>query len=513
MTSSVELLRSDFATLPELIAAHARDQPDKRALVDSGLTFSYADLHALTSRVASGLQRDGVAQRSPVAIVAATDATSVAVFLGIVQAGCVPSPLAPSATLAQLATMIADSGAPIVFVDAENDALLPPVAARKVRFDDLDRWAPPTGAELEPAAIASRDPFNIIYSSGTTGEPKGIVHSHTMRWRQIKDYAIAGFGDAVTMVSTPAYSNTTLVSLIPTLAYGGTAIILSKFDAQHFLETSERERATHAMLVPVQYQRVMASPDFDRFDLSAYRFKSSTGAPLAADLKADIVQRWPGILLEIYAMTEGGGVCLLWANMYPDKLHTVRQPRPGNDIRLIDDAGNEVSIGGIGEIVGRSDMMMIGYHNRLDVSDATYWTDTNGNRFIRHGDLGRFDKDGFLTLLGRSKDMIISGGFNVYPPDIEAVVLDHPEIADAAVIGVPSTPWGETPHAFYVAREGSAICADEVVAWVNLRVGKTQRLSSAEPIEDLPRSAIGKVLKRELRDRFEATVPAHLNTP
>jgi acyl-CoA synthetase (AMP-forming)/AMP-acid ligase II len=242
----------------------------------------------------------------------------------------------------------------------------------------------------------------------------------------------------------------------------------------------------------------MAKPDFDSFDLSAFRFKSCTSAPFAAELKADIVRRWPGQLLEIYGMTEGGGTCLLYANQHPDKLGTVGQPAPGNDIRLINAEGEEVSKGEVGEVVGRSPAMMAGYHGRPEATAEAEWADKDGNRFIRHGDLGRFDADGFLTLLGRSKDLIISGGFNIYPPDIETVLAEHPLVADCAVVGVPSEAWGETPVPFYVPRSPD-ITAAELVSWVNAKVGKTQRLSGAQAIAVLPRSEIGKVLKRELR--------------
>lgn len=503
-TGSTELLSRDFATLPELIAAHACERPGTRALVDQHHAVTYADLYASMMRVAAGLELEGIARHAPVAIVAATDVQSVSVFLGALAAGCVPTPIAVSSTPEQLASMIADSGAPIVFVDADTDATLPPLAAKVVRIDNLDAWTSFTGFDVSLSVIAPSDSFNIIYSSGTTGKPKGIVHTHRMRWTQILAYAAAGFEDAVTMVATPLYSNTTLVSLIPTLAYGGTAILLGKFDARLFLEMSERERVTHAMLVPVQYQRIMAVEDFERYDLSSFRLKTCTSAPFAADLKADVVRRWPGVLLEIYGMTEGGGTCLLHANMHPDKLHTVGQPAPGNDIRLIDEAGKELPIGEIGEVVGRSGVMMAGYHGRPDASDEALWFDAEGNRYIRHGDLARFDEDGFLTLLGRSKDMIISGGFNIYPPDIEAVAINHPDIAEVAVIGVPSADWGETPHAFYVTKAGTLAPVD-FIAWVNVRVGKTQRLSSAEQIDGLPRSTIGKVLKRELREQFQAS--------
>jgi acyl-CoA synthetase (AMP-forming)/AMP-acid ligase II len=388
-----------------------------------------------------------------------------------------------------------------VFVDAETSAVLPPIAANVVRLDALDGWLPARSEDPTPVSIEPGDTFNIIYSSGTTGTPKGIVHTHAMRWAQISALAIGAYRKAVTIVSTPLYSNTTLVSFLPTIAYGGTAVLMSKFEARRFLEVAERERATHAMLVPVQYQRIMALPDFDRFDLKSFLLKTCTSAPFSVELKAEVLRRWPGYLLEIYGMTEGGGMCMLVANQFPDKLHTVGRPTMNCEIRLIDEQGREVPQGEIGEVVGRSNMTMTGYHGRPDATRAAEWIDAKGNVFIRHGDLGRFDEDGFLTLLGRSKDMIISGGFNIYPADIEAVLVEHPAVAECAVIGVPSEAWGETPYAFYVPKDTN-VTAAELVAWVNARVGKTQRLSSAEPILELPRSPIGKVLKRELRERI-----------
>jgi acyl-CoA synthetase (AMP-forming)/AMP-acid ligase II len=491
-----------FATVSELIAAHAQERPDARAIVADDASLTFAELDALMDRVAAGLQRNGAAQRTPIAIVSSTTSVATAVFLGALRAGCVPAPIAPSSTPVQVATMIADSGTPIVFVDADAASELPEVPCLVVRLDALDGWLPPEGTALAPVSVAPSDPFNIIYSSGTTGKPKGIVHDHAMRWTQIAAYAAAGFNQAVTIVATPLYSNTTLVSLLPTLGHGGTAVLMGKFDARRFLEIAQRERATHVMLVPVQYQRLMAVPDFDSFDLSNFVFKSCTSAPFAADLKADVVKRWPGLLLEVYGMTEGGGTCLLYANDFPNKLHTVGQPAPGNDIRLIDEDGREVAQGDIGEIVGRSGIMMAAYHGRPEATSAAEWHDADGNRYIRHGDLGRFDEDGFLTLLGRSKDMIISGGFNIYPPDIESVILEHPAVEDAAIIGVPSDAWGETPYAYFVSA-AERVDPTEIVAWVNARVGKTQRLSGAERIATLPRSDIGKVLKRELRETFE----------
>jgi acyl-CoA synthetase (AMP-forming)/AMP-acid ligase II len=244
----------------------------------------------------------------------------------------------------------------------------------------------------------------------------------------------------------------------------------------------------------------MALPDFDTFDLSAFQLKTCTSAPFSAALKADVVARWPGALVEYYGVTEGGGTAALVATQFPDKLHTVGQPLPGHDIRLIDDDGREVAAGETGEVVGRSAAMMTGYHGRADATGAAEWFDDAGNRFIRHGDLGRFDEDGFLILMDRKKDLIISGGFNLYPSDLEAVLIRHPGVGDCAVVGVPSEQWGETPVGFYTGTGEPA----GILAWFNDQVGKTQRLTDLRRIDELPRSAIGKVLKRELRDRYLA---------
>jgi len=502
--TAADLLQTGFATLPALIRAHGVERPDRIAVADEDGAIGYAALDRALDRVAAALVRDGVAKGQAVAIVAAPSVAQAIVFLGALRAGAVPAPIAPSATPAAIGAMVADSGAALLFVDRVNARALSgePIAARPVPIETLDDWMAAAGTPAPEVAIGPDDPFNMIYSSGTTGTPKGIVQSHAMRWQHLARNAAAGFDTAVTMIATPLYSNTTLVSFLPTLGWGGTAVVMGRFDARRYLELAERHRATHTMLVPVQYQRLMADPAFDRFDLSSFRFKTCTSAPFAAALKADVVARWPGLLVEYYGMTEGGASCGLNCNAHPDKLATVGQPLPGHEIRLIDAGGREVAPGEVGEVVGRSPAMMIGYHNRAAATREAEWHDADGRRFIRHGDLARFDADGFLTLVGRAKDLIISGGFNIYPSDLEAVLAGHPAVADCAVVGVASDRWGETPVGFFVPADASAD-PDAVLAWANARLGKVQRLSAVYPVPELPRSAIGKVLKRELRPTVE----------
>jgi acyl-CoA synthetase (AMP-forming)/AMP-acid ligase II len=354
-----------------------------------------------------------------------------------------------------------------------------------------------------PIAPAPDWAFNVIYSSGTTGVPKGIVQSWAMRWAHVRRAITNGYGpDAVSLCATPLYSNTTLVAALPTLALGGTLVLMRKFDAAHYLELAERHGATHTMLVPVQYQRLMACPAFDGTDLSRLRHKFCTSAPFGAALKAEVLRRWPGRLIEYYGLTEGGVRCELHCHDFPDKLHTVGRPGEGADIRFIDEQGRELPAGAQGEIVGRSAGMMNGYHRLPGKTAEAEWFDAQGQRFIRSGDVGRLDEDGFIVLGDRMKDMIITGGFNVYPSDIEGVLQQHPQVAECAVVGVPSEQWGETPVAYVVPRAGVQPAAAELREWLNTRVGKTQRVADLRTVERLPRSEIGKVLKRQLREQY-----------
>ena len=501
MTTAAELLQSDFASFADVIAARAEEQPDAVAVVDGGRRLTYAELDNYGDRIAAALQRGGVPNGEAVAICGLNGWAYAALWVGILRAGGCVAPFAQSSTSEALALMLEDSGARLFFADAGiADAMKIPEGVTTIVLDEdaaFEAWLAPEGAVPEPVEIGPDQGFNIIYSSGTTGTPKGIVMPQIMRWRQIQ--GLMATNETVAILSTPLYSNTTLVVFIPTLAAGGTIVLMKKFDTIGFLELSEREGVTAAMLVPVQYKRLMSEPRFDDFDLGAYAIKFCTSAPFSAELKAEILRRWPGGLVEFYGMTEGGGSCVLRAHEFPDKLHTVGQPLPGHDIRLIDEDGREVPTGEVGEIVGRSGTMMKGYRNRPDKTRETEYYDADGNRFIRTGDVGRFDADGFLQLMDRRKDMIISGGFNIYPSDLEAVIVEHPQVEEVAVIGVASEDWGETPVAVVVGPDD----ADAIKAWANAKLGKTQRLHDVRIVDELPRSAIGKVLKRELRETLK----------
>ncbi len=510
------LLAAPFGDYAGIIRSWADVRGGAPALSDDDGTLNWTDLGDRIDRIAAALQRDGLEPGQAVAILGTTNTAYALAYLGTLHAGGCPAPLTTSATAAQLGAMLADSGAMHLFLDAAKaDDLagqaLPPV--RRVGLGSQHRGIPAMADWMEPAGAtpahrqpAEHDPFNIIYSSGTTGTPKGIVHPHIMRWRQSVEGAAPLYGhdpDVIrTLLSTPLYSNTTLASFLPTMVRGGHARLMGKFDAGQWLSHAAALRVTHTMLVPVQYQRLLRHPNFDTTDLSTMQVKFCTSAPFSAALKAETLARFPGALIEYYGLTEGGVVCVLIANKFPDKLHTVGQPVPGHELIVLNDDDEVLPPGAKGILTGRSPATMSGYRNQPEKTAEMLWHDENGGVWLKTGDIGIIDADGFVEIVGRAKDMIISGGFNVYPADLELELMKEPGIAEAAVVGMPSEQWGETPVAFVTAASGTVPDPAAVLATVNARLGKTQRLSAVHVIDAMPRSHIGKLLKTELRARL-----------
>ena len=499
----------------EWVRRSARDFPEHEAIVCGSNRYTWSEFDQRINQVANFLLGLGVGKGDRVAILAAMSPAYVEIFMGVLRAGACLVPLSPMATGDALTKMLNDSGSKVLFASEETEALLSDgllhiSADARVSIDfQKKHWQfyeqrLANSASIDPEIeIKLEDPFNIIYSSGTTGVPKGILHDHRMRAVQMERIELSGYGPTSrTLLSTPLYSNTTIVALLPTLVAGGTVVLMPKFDARGFLELCERERCTHTMLVPVQYKRIMDVPEFDSFDLSSMQMKFSTSAPLRADVKQDVLSRFPGGLTEYYGLTEGGGVTILAAHEYPNKLHTVGVPGPGVDLRFIDEQGQEVAAGESGEICGRSPTMMRGYYGRDDLTEEYLWFDESGNAFFRSGDMGRLDEDGFLILTDRKKDMIISGGHNIFANDLELALLQDEDVEDAAVIGVPSDQWGETPVGLVVLRSEARRTIEEICEAANTKLGKHQRISKVKVVDRLPRSSIGKILKRELRESY-----------
>ena len=515
----MERIDDPHVLIPEILASHAAFHPRREAVVCGTVRRSWGDFGAGIDRVARALQARGVGRGDKVAVLMGNSVEMLEIIFGIVRAGACVVPLSGLLTGAQLATLLDDSGSVLAFATADFRERIDPERGRlpAIRpdgwiavFGDAPGWTrfdaflAGAGAVTDPFPVASPDdPFNIIYSSGTTGLPKGIVQTHRARTHWAFSNAIEmGFTDRCrALTTTSLYSNGTWLMMLPALFAGGTCVVMPAFDPAGFLEHVARERITHAFMVPSQYVSVLDTPALEGADTSSLQVLLCAGSPLRRETRREVVRRFGNRLYELYGFSEGFA-SMLKPYHDPSKSDTVGTPVLGFEVRILDETGKALPRGEVGEIAAYGAGMMKEYHGRPAQTAELVWRDERGRSFIRSGDVGRLDEDGFLVLMDRKKDMLISGGFNVFPADIEQVVAGHPAVLDVAVIGIPHEKWGETALALVVRREGAAAGADEIAAWANERLGRHQRIARVEFREEFPRNALGKVLKRLLREPY-----------
>ncbi len=502
--------------LPELWASHARFRADRPALVCGEVRLTWGELNRRCNRLANRLLEHGLGNPQKIAVLMNNAAETAVVLLGIMKSGACVVPISTMLTPAQVSTLLADSGAAALFAGEATRALAEQALAAggadcRTRicagaasdgWIGLEDWLAGAPEDEPPVRYDLGDDFNIIYSSGTTGTPKGIVQTHRARqhWSYSNALELRIDHTSVALATTALYSNGTWFMLLPPLFVGATVVVMESFSPEHFLELVARERVTHTFMVPTQYIAVLESDALETADYSSLRYMLSAGSPLRQDTKDAILERLGPGLFELYGFSEGfATICR------PEQVHkrgSVGTPVIGFDLRIVDEEGREVPTGEAGEIVGYGGGLMKHYHKREAETEAAIWRDERGRTFLRSGDIGRLDEDGFLYILDRKKDMIISGGFNIFPKDIEEVVGQHPDISDVTVIGIPDPKWGETPLALVIPAPGREPDTAAVLAWANERLAKAQRLKAVELRADFPRNALGKVIKRQLREPY-----------
>ncbi len=500
--------------LPQLVALHGKWRGARTALIEGERRLTWREFERATARAAHGLGALGLESGDRVAVLMDNSLEMVVLLFGILRYGAVAVPLNVSITDAAVARMIEDADARAIFASARHFRRIDGLRAQsetvarasRVALDgadcgwtDFNAWLSAQPSEWHRDVDPNQE-CNIIYSSGTTGSPKGIVHTHATRVHWAIDLALAlrYRGDCVTLCSLGLFSNITWVAMLCTVLVGGTMVVMPGFDAAEALELMARERVSHGTFVPVQLQRLLAVPGLEGYDLSSLDTFMCCGSPLPIDVKREFPRRFHCHLIELYGLTEG--LCTVLApEDFARKTESVGKPFLGTDLLIIGEDDQEVPQGETGEIVGLSALLMSGYHGNDAASGEATWTDVRGRRWLRTGDLGRLDADGFLYVVDRKKDMILSGAQNIYPADIEAVIRTHPDVAEVAVVGVRSLKWGETPVAVVVPAPNARLAEQALVEWTNARVGKQQRIRAVVLRADLPRNANGKVLKRDLR--------------
>jgi long-chain acyl-CoA synthetase len=496
--------------LASLISHHARYRPDATAVVFEGERLSYRQFWARVARVGNMLRSLGIGRGDKVATVAANSLELLEVYWAVPTIGATLVPLSPLLLPNGLASLLRGSDARCLITQssmlpvlAQIREQLPPhvllIDGCEGGFGDYRALAAAQPETLVPADVTADELFNIMFTSGTTGLPKGIMHPHFVRamYCTLMAAAFRVTPESRILHTGAIVFNGAFVTLMPAFFLGATYILHRQFDPQEAIRTIERERVTHVMLVPAQIVALLNSPEFKPERLASLECILSLGAPLLQRHKDQLNAALPGRFYELYGVTEGF-VTILDRRDAMRKSGSVGAPPQFCRVRILRADGTQAAPGEIGEIVGRAPIAMTGYYRQPDLTAQTV-----RDGWIHSGDVGYLDEEGYLYLVDRMKDMIDSGGVKVYPRDVEEVIARHPDVQEVAVFGVPHDKWGETPLAAVVLRSGATVTPQVLREWINERVSaRYQRVSEVVVMSDFPRTAAGKTLKRELREPY-----------
>ncbi|MEA2416471.1 MAG: fatty-acyl-CoA synthase [Thermoanaerobaculia bacterium] len=472
----------------DLLAERARITPDRVALisVETGERLTYAQLNDRANGAAAMILGVRFQSGDRVGLLAQNSIDFIAFFFGALKADVIVVPLSTRATAHELSTIAADCGMKMLFYDGSAPDLNG-VALAKLDIAPTTRPLP--HRVIDPESIAC-----LLYTSGTTGKPKGVMIPHRqLLWNGYSTITNWGLReDDIAPIFTPLYhAGGVAVFLIPLFLLGGTIVLHRGFDVAEVWETIERERCTIVLGVPTIWKMLLDAPQFQTVDLRHVRWFISGGAPLPAHLIDAYAQR--GVTLKQgYGLTEVGVNCFtMTIEDARNKPGSIGRPMLFTEVRLVDDAGNDAETG---EMWIRGPHVSSGYWNNPTATAESY---VDG--WFRTGDVARTDADGYFFIAGRRKEMFISGGVNVYPAEVEAELLQHPNVSDAAVIAIADETWGEVGVAFVVAHD---VAGADLVEFLGSRLTRYKIPRTFVFVDALPRTPYGKVLKEELRKQL-----------
>lgn len=504
-----------------LLTKRAHLNPALEAWVDVATErrFSYVQMNSRCNRTVHVLKDMGVKKGDRVALLMMNSIEFMESFFAIAKLGAVCVPLNWRLVPDELQFILKDAGATVLIYGDEFEDPVTELHSRGKKATDIKNWlcvGQPTpfaksyanlqmqADETEPPVVAKDDDYlYIMYTSGTTGLPKGVIHTHdTAIWACLTS-AVTGdnrYKDRY-LGMLPLFHVGALTPITGAVHAGMTAVILRAFDPVLAWQLVEKEKITNMLAVPAMLNAMLQVPQKDEVDYSTLRWIMSGAAPVPVTLIEEYAKREVEIH-QVYGLTEScGPACLTSPDDALRKAGSTGKPFFHTSVRVVDGKSRDVAPGDIGEVIIKGPHIMKGYWNR---PDATAETLKDG--WLYSGDLATIDDEGFIFIQDRKKDMIISGGENIYPAEIENVILGHPKVRDVAVIGQPSKRWGESPIAV-VVKEDESLTAEEVLKWCDGKMARFKQPRGVEFIDEIPRNPSGKALKRLLRDQFPGPAP------
>ncbi len=487
--------RSPSANVGSWLSARAALHPERPALVrePGGEALSYAELEDLSNHCAARLASAGIGRGERVAIALPSEPLVLALYFAAAKLGAIFLPLNTRLTRHELAFQLADADVRVLVRGEGSDAPDPP-AGRVVAADDL-RVTFPSRAPAPALAPGGEAPHVIMYTSGTTGVPKGALLPHRKTlYNTLNAELYFGLreGDVVVAPIPLFHSFGLKILSVPALFCGATVVLVDRFDPRGLQDVVRRRRATHLGAVPVMWQRMLRA-GVEREAFASLRLAFSAGAAL----DVETIRAWCALgvpLVQGYGQTETSILCCLDREHAESKAGSVGRPVRYGEVRVVDDEDKPVSPGAAGEVVVRGPILMLGYWRRPEDTAAS-----RPGGWHRTGDLAVVEDEGYVTLVGRSKELYISGGENVYPAEVERVLEEHPDVAEAAVIGVPDPEWGERGRAYLVPAR-PPLDTGALLAWAGERLARYKLPREVIVVDELPRTASGKIQKHRLRD-------------
>jgi long-chain acyl-CoA synthetase len=490
--------------LASTLTRSAARHPDLPAIRLGDVELAYGALDDLSARLAALLQERGLEQGDRVGLMLPNVPQFPVAYYGILRAGGVVVPMNVLLKRREIAFFLEDSGATLLLAwhgfaeEAGAGAAEAGTELIEVEPESLAATLRALDPSTAVADTAEEDTAVILYTSGTTGRPKGaeLTHANLSRNADVSARTTSEIaeGDVVLGALPLFHSLGQTVAMNASLGVGACLTLVPKFDPGEVLETIQRDRVTHFYGVPTMYGAVLHHPGRERFDTSSLRTCITGGASMPVEVLHGFEDAFGAKVMEGYGLSETSPVA---CSNHPDrerKAGSIGTPIEGVEIRVVDEDDNEVEQGEAGEIVIRGHNIMKGYWRRPDATEEAM----RGGWF-HSGDIGRVDEDGYFYIVDRKKDLIIRGGYNVYPREVEEVLYEHPKIREAAVVGIPHDEWGEEVGAAVVLHEGEELPADEVCAYVKERIAAYKYPRVVWFIDDLPKGPTGKILKREIQ--------------